>query len=112
MARPYKYDWSQIVEELHEYINNTPNPILIEFLTSKREYPTYDAFDDECKKNPELLHAKKRQQGKREAFMLNRGSVMDIFALKQPIYGYKDKQELDMTHHSDVITVKLIDNTD
>ena len=90
----YKYDWNAILEQFEDYIDNNDNPILVEFLSAKRGMPTKDAFDDECKKNPPLLLSKKRQQAKREAFMLKRGQVVDIFALKQPIYGYKDKQDV------------------
>ena len=52
---------------------------------------------------------------KQEMFLIRAKDVnpiMAIFRLKQPSFGYKDKQEIDTTITSKVITVDMIGSID
>jgi hypothetical protein len=90
----YLYDPLEIAEQLNEYCDSTPNPIIAEWTSADRSRPRKSwLFSTEV---PELLEAIKRCQEKQESFCHKgeRGSL-DIFILKQPQHGYTDKQSVE-----------------
>lgn len=110
----YKYDYDVVIAKLKQYIDSTDDPQLKEFCLAD-DIPSHDAINDEMVKNPPLLREVKRLLAKQEVFLTRAkdiNPIMAIFRLKQKCHGFTDKQEIDQTNHNDVITVKLIDNTD
>ena len=76
--------------------------------TSRETLMNYEKKDDYF---DTIKRAKEKCAGYAEdQVFTSRNPAGAIFVLKN--YGWSDKQEHDVTTHSDVITVKLIDNTD
>lgn len=110
MARPFKYDWDKVVKDLKQYINNTDDPQLKEFCLSD-EQPSYDHINEVCKENTELNHTVKQLIQKQEVFLSRAkdiNPIMAIFRLKQPVHGYRDKQEIDHSVEQKTIIVNMI----
>lgn len=111
VGRPYTFNYEDVILKLQNYIDNTADPQLKEFCLD-RTMPSYDAINDESKKNKLLLQTVKELTDKQEVYLTRHGSIMDIFRLKQPIHGYRDKQEVEQTNVNKVIVVDMIGNID
>ena len=95
------YDKQIIKDRLVSYINNTPDPNLLEFCSDFNN-PHRDTIyewstDKEIDKIYKFSDILKRLHDKQEMFLIRANGVnpvMAIFRLKQPSFGYKDKQEV------------------
>jgi hypothetical protein len=101
-----------IKQRLIDYIDSVPDPNLPEFCSMYNDNPHRDTLydwsnDDEINKTYGFRHLLKRLHDKQESFLIRAKDVnpiMAIFRLKQPSFGYKDKQELDITT-SDIVII-------
>lgn len=97
-GRPKFIDVEDMTEKLDEYIENTANPLIEEFLLS---YKCSKArFYELSKDNEELADTIKRAIAKQEVYLqkqafITPGAIGFInFKLKQPAFGWTDKQEI------------------
>lgn len=113
LSRPVVYNADDLADRLNKYIDDNSDPILPEFC-SIRDNPSKDTLYRLAKENSSLSDALKRLVIKQEAYLLRceNKPIMAIFRLKQPQHGYKDKQEIDTTVTSKVITVEMIGSPD
>ena len=117
---PKVFDKDLIKQRLIDYIDSVPDPNLPEFCSMYNDNPHRDTLYDwsnneEIEKNYGFRHLLKRLHDKQESFLIRAKDVnpiMAIFRLKQPSFGYKDKQEIDTTVTSKVITVDMIGSID
>ena len=98
MGRPYKYDVKDIIASLEQYTENTEQPLIKEFcLQYNIPYETLNDYANEFK---ELSLSVKKAIDKQEVYMIKMASQNKlnpgfcIFRLKQPSFGYTDKQEI------------------
>jgi hypothetical protein len=99
MARPRKYNVDDIIEKMDKYIRQNDEPLIQEFIL---DYGISKAHLYELEKESEgLSDAIKKCIQKQEVYLLRNASVKAIdpvftmFRLKQPCFGYKDKQEVE-----------------
>lgn len=115
---PKVFDKELIKQRLVEYIDSIPDPNLPEFCSMLDDNPHRDTLyewsnDEEVNKIYGFRHLLKRLHEKQESFLIRAKDVnpiMAIFRLKQPSFGYTDKQVIDQTNHNDAIVVKLVEN--
>ena len=116
---PKVFDKQLIRDRLIDYMMSTPDPNLLEFC-SDFDNPTRETLyqwsnDAEIDKTFGFSDILKRMHDKQEMFLIRAKDVnpiMAIFRLKQPSFGYKDKQEIDTTVTTKVITVDMIGSID
>ncbi len=104
MARPKIYDVNDIVEKLNTYIKEHEEPMITEFCLEydiSRQY-LYELKDKELNNNnSKLADTIKKAIEKEEMFLVKNAErqkinpVFAMFRLKQPTFGYKDKQEIE-----------------
>ena len=95
------YDKQVIKDRLIDYFNNTPDPNLLEFcsdLNNPHRDTLYEwSNDKDIDKIYKFSDILKRIHDKQEMFLIRANGinpVMAIFRLKQPSFGYKDKQDI------------------
>ena len=111
LGRPKIYNVDDIVEKLNKYIDDTEEPMILEFCVNygiNRQY-LYELRDKELvKDNKSLADTIKRAIEKEEMFLLKNAErqkinpVFAMFRLKQPAFGYKDKTEIETTGETTV----------
>lgn len=90
------YDKQIILERLNKYIESVPDPMIQEFCID-RDNPSRDTIQEWCKTDKDFSVTVKRLLDKQELFLARAkdiNPVMAIFRLKQPVFGYKDKQDV------------------
>lgn len=102
MARPRIYNADDVNKKLAEYIDNTDDCIIEEFLLI--EHMSADTLSRLSRENVTLSETIKRCHHK-QALRVQRGAqngtinaTFAIFKLKQPCYGWTDKQEVTSTN--------------
>lgn len=100
MTRPRVYDAEEVTQALTEYINSTENPMIQEFC-SRPENPVPDTLNRLSKEYKPLSDAIKRMHQLQQARTVNlvesgqMNPIWAIFKLKQPQYGWTDKQQVE-----------------
>lgn len=103
VGRPQMYTPIQIAEiaqDLEDYIERSPDPILVGFTSS---YTKYHVNKDYINDHEEFSDLRKKSVEKQEAYLLYGATravlnpAMSIFRLKQPQHGYKDRIDQDVT---------------
>ena len=97
------YDKQVIKDRLIDYYINTPDPSLLEFCLDM-DNPTRETLyewsnDKEIDKVFGFSDILKKIHDKQELFLSRANGinpVMAIFRLKQPSFGYKDKQDIQL----------------
>ena len=106
VGRPKIYDVKDIIEKLNTYIDETEEPMVIEFTLNYRIGKTQ--FYELAKNNEELSNSIKRLTQKEEMFLLKNAErqkinpVFAMFRLKQPAFGYKDNTEVETSGETTV----------
>lgn len=102
MARPRKYNADDLKAKLDAYIDSTDDCLIDEFLLN--EYIPAKTLYQYAKESEELSNSIKRCHHK-QALRVQRGAqdgtinaTFAIFKLKQPCYGWTDKQEVQNTN--------------
>lgn len=115
-GRPKEYDVNDIIEQLNIYIGKTAEPLIQEFALKydiPREYLYQLAY-----KNEELSYTIKKAINKQEVYLLRNASKRTIdptftmFRLKQPCFGYKDKQEVESHNTNENLNYNIEDSTE
>jgi len=107
MARPKKFDADKLADQLIKYTNLSDDPMVQEFCYENDV--TKDTVYRLAKENSRLSDSIKRLHNKQEIRTIRKAESGDInntfaiFKLKQPCYGWTDKQEV---NHSGGVTVK------
>ena len=106
MARPIKYDVDLLIEQLHEYIDGADDPQLSEFCLGQ-DKPCREYLWQIAKNSEELSYVIKKLHSKQELYLSRCGNgtlnpSMAIFRLKQPIHGYVDKTEQEVTVNNSI----------
>lgn len=107
-GRPKKFDINDIIEKLEQYIADNEEPMILEFCVNygiNRSY-LYELSEKEANNNNDyrLTDTIKRAIQKEECFLVKNAErqkinpVFAMFRLKQPAFGYKDKQEVESTN--------------
>lgn len=111
IGRPRKYDINDVIEKFEEYIKKEEEPLVQEFaLNYGISRPRLYELAEE---NKELSDTIKKAIEKQEVFLLKgatRGQLNPtfcIFRLKQPCFGYNDKQEIE--HNGKLKTESKVD---
>jgi hypothetical protein len=101
MARPRIYNADDINRHLIEYMDNTDDPYVEEFILTQAFSPdTFYRLAKECKPLSDTikaLHLKQAMRTIRKAESGDINTTFAIFKLKQKCYGWSDKQEVDQT---------------
>ena len=103
MARPIEYRAEEITAELLEYIDSTDDPYVEEYCLMKLS-PSKDTVYRLAKESSMLSDAIKRCHEKQKLRTVrgaedgSLNSTFSIFKLKQPCYGWTDKQEIVQTN--------------
>ena len=99
MARPRIYNAEDINVDLIEYMNNTDDPYVEEFILTQPFSPdTFYRLAKECKPLSDTikaLHLKQAMRTIRKAESGDINTTFAIFKLKQKCYGWSDKQEIE-----------------
>ena len=98
---PKIFNKQEVLDRLNSYIDSIPDPMLQEFCID-RDNPTRETIntwinDDKDKYSNLFSDAVKRLLAKQEIFLTRAkdiNPVMAIFRLKQPVFGYRDKQDV------------------
>jgi hypothetical protein len=98
MARPVKFNVDDIIQAVNSYIDSTDQPFIQEFCLN------YDISDEQLMRyrnsNDKLSGAIKKLLAKQELYLIREGAAnkinptMAIFRLKQPVFGYTDRQDV------------------
>ncbi|QGZ99422.1 hypothetical protein [Dehalobacter restrictus] len=94
-GRPKEYDPEIIADRLEQFIKDNDQPFIQQFCLD--EDISKQSFYNLCNSNKRLLDANKKALDKQELFILNNAPtgkynpVFGIFRLKQPCFGYVDK---------------------
>ena len=100
MARPVIYKAEDVNQSLNDYIDSTDNPMMQEFCAVKGN-PSDDTIYALMKDYKPLSATIKRLHRKQEQRTINLvesgqlNPVWAIFKLKQPCYGWTDKQQVE-----------------
>jgi hypothetical protein len=103
----------EVYDALVMYIARTPDPTIVGFVSWDPVPISYDVSDDNINDWEEFSRLRKRAVKKQEAFLLQAGGTgkfhptMAIFRLKQPVHGYKDRFEQDVTSAGEKIEVGM-----
>lgn len=102
-----KYDVDKLIKNLHDYIDKIEYPVLAEFAYKHRIPRQYiyeiaknkdrdDVTEEERDAYQALSDAIKRLHDKAEAYLLKTEPCYSkaIFVLKQPAFGYTDRQDI------------------
>lgn len=103
MSRPIEYEVNEVAKAFDEYINNNEEPLIQEFcLNYGMSRPNLYVMKEKYK---EIEEAMDKCLTKQEIYILRNAQrinpALAIFRLKQPTFGYKDRQEIENT-----VTVK------
>jgi hypothetical protein len=119
-GRPPIHDKQKVFDELIAYIDSVPDPMMQEFCSMVAGRPSRDTMNEWC--NDASLQEKlpfadtvKRMLSKQESFLVRAQGVnpiMAIFRLKQPCFGYTDKQQIDHQIATRVIDIQLLEAGD
>lgn len=110
MARPKVYKAEEVAKDLEKYIKETEDPMIEEFCLPK-DRPGKDTLyrlEKECTKLSDAIkscHAKQQVRTVRNVEAGKMNPTWAIFKMKQPCYGWTDKQEIE---HSGEVTNKQI----
>ena len=122
-GRPPKLTKAQrkeVYDALEAYIARTPDPTIVGFVSWDSIPLKYDVTDDNINDWEEFTRLRKRAVRKQEAYLLQAAGTgrfnptFAIFRLKQPVHGYKDRVEQDITTGGDKlqpVMVQFIDDT-
>ena len=98
MARPLKFDVNDIIASFDKYITDTEQPLVKEFCL---QYGiAHDTLHEYADSSKELSSMIKKAIDKQEVAIIRLASQNKlnpgfcIFRLKQPVFGYTDKQEI------------------
>lgn len=106
MARPRKLsaeEQQEVYEALENYIKLTSDPIIVGFCAWDAVAIKYDVTDDNINDWEEFTRLRKRATQKSQAYLatgvFSKGlnPTMAIFRLKQPVHGYRDHIDTDIT---------------
>lgn len=91
-----------MLAEYKEYVNDVEMPIIAEFLGDNDVAIKYGINKDNLYDWPEFNETTERAARKMETYLIRSGlgtrnAAMNIFLLKQPNIGYKDRFEQDVT---------------
>lgn len=101
----------ELLAEYAEYIKTTDDPTIAEFVSTNDYCWEHNVLDHDMYHWKEFSQLTKRAQLKQEAYLLKQAgagkynSPLAIFRLKQPIHGYKDKVETDITSKGEKISM-------
>lgn len=118
VGRPRKLTEEQQMEvykALEDYIERTLDPTIVGFISWDPIPKQYDVDDDNINSWPEFLRLRRRAVKKQEAYLLEAGGTgkfnptMAIFRLKQPVHGYTDKSQQDITTAGEKIEPQKLD---
>lgn len=96
-----KFNEKELLEAIEKYTEATDQPLIKEFCLQFDI--SEDALQDYRDKYRSISGAIKKLLAKQEVFLVKAGSsnqinpTMAIFRLKQPVFGYTDKQQVDFT---------------
>lgn len=100
-GRPRVYDVGELVDKLNDFIDETEDPMIEKFCVDRTMPRVQTLLEMSKRENDtdarELASAIKRAYDKQRIYLCSNGSkemVKDIFRLKQPQHGYKDKLEI------------------
>lgn len=117
VGRPPKLTEEQrkeVYEALEQYIKRTPDPTIVGFVSWDEVPLKYDVTDDNINDWEEFSRLRKRAVKKQEAYLLQAAGTgrfnptFAIFRLKQPVHGYKDRVEQDITSGGNAIAPVLV----
>jgi len=98
-----KSDRPELIQALHNYINEQADPTIVKFCTTHPVALKYNILPPDLSKWPEFRKLVKKAIAKQEAYITEyatQGKInptFAIFRLKQPQHGWTDKQEIDHT---------------
>lgn len=99
----------EVYEALEAYIQRTPDSTIVGFCAWDPVPNKYDVTDDNINDWPEFSRLRKKAVLKQEAFLLS-GAITNklnptfaIFRLKQPVHGYKDRVDSDITSNGETL---------
>lgn len=93
----------EVYDALVQYIRSEDDPTIAGFVSYNELALEYWVTDDNIYDWPEFSVLRKRAFKKCEAYLLKDGgsnkynTALAIFRLKQPVHGYKDRTETDIT---------------
>lgn len=103
----------EVYDAMVDYIARTPDPIIVGFCAWDSVAVKYWITKDNINDWEEFSELRKRAVQKSEAYLAS-GAVtgklnptMSIFRLKQPVHGYKDRFDTDVTSGGEKIEVGL-----
>jgi len=103
-GRPKIYDSKEITKDLLIYIENTADPMIEEFvLNSAFSGDTLYRLAKDDEKLSETIKNVHKKQSIRTQRLVEAGDMNPtwaIFKMKQPCYGWTDKQEVVNTNHN------------
>lgn len=100
---PKQYHGEEVAKDLIEYIESTDDPIIEEFCIKKGNpcKETLYRIAKECKELSNAIkkcHAKQEVRTSRLAEKGEMPTAWAIFKMKQPCYGWSDKQQVESTN--------------
>lgn len=116
VGRPRKLTPEQqdeVYKALEDYIARTPDPTIVGFCAWDEVPLKYDIDDDNIYDWKEFSGLRKRAIMKQEAYLIQAGGTgkfnptMAIFRLKQPVHGYTDRMDSDITSKGQQIGAAL-----
>ena len=106
-------DYDLLLEKFDKYIMETDYPIIKEFCV--KEGYSYDTIEDLKRKLPALAQTIKRALQKAESYIERNAlhnkvnPVFSMFRLKQPCFGWTDKQEIAINKEPTKISLDELD---
>jgi hypothetical protein len=98
-----KLERARVFQALVDYIDRTPDPTIVGFVSWDPTPIELNVTDDNINDWEEFSRLRKRAVKKQEAYLLMGATTgklnptMAIFRLKQPVHGYKDRVDTDIT---------------
>ena len=103
-----------VYKAMEDYIARTPDPIIVGFCAWDPVAIEYDITDDNINDWEEFTRLRKRATQKQEAYLstgvFSKGlnPTMAIFRLKQPVHGYTDRMQQDLTTNGKDLPVPIL----
>ena len=105
-----------VYKAMQDYIARTPDPIIVGFCAWDSIAIKYDVTDDNIYDWQEFSGLRKRATMKQEAYLASGALIgklnatMAIFRLKQPVHGYTDRVQQDLTTNGKDLPTPILGN--
>ena len=116
MGVPRQYTAQEMIEDLREYISKTDDPMIEEFLLGvpycKDTLHRHKAESKELSDTIKEIHNRQQVRTVRKVEQGEMPVAWAIFKMKQPVYGWTDKQVIEQTIKDTTVLDSVLEQLD